>query len=464
MPFLNRSVRDYLDRQNYPKFQETLGDLEATLGVPIRALHLGQEARDRAGHTTWRGAARELQHYAEGTTEEDFHEKGITIFLSSWNDNNDDRPGGVAPGWQYGQFNIDDMVTAGRGRYETGGDPLPHDQQLEYYGYTTEQIAQMDCIGVEENGVHVVDLWDQGRCVYVSPALFVAANYGYIDWFKYITEPIQQATDPEALARAREAMAERARIAFTAMMEDRGDAAIEEARQKAAQYAIEAAELQEKLVNAHGNREQYARQLMFLLEQEGDLTEEMVTKEWEGITRNVNVERFTAGQNRAEDAFVQRENPWLKVFTKDLFLTNPNTGRKLALGKYEVTMNFGSNTLRIRNLTMPQHGGTGFDAARAREGVGQWDHPHVLNGKLCTAEFATAITQLLRDRKLAQMTNMMFSILGTVTLDDNWGQHNIRLWEEADTNLRAEKGWPAWTADETEHPMEAALREENNDG
>lgn len=460
MPFFNDEVRRAMNRQNLPAFQEAVTGLEEALAVPIRVVDLGSEGRDRATHATWRGAARELRHYAEGTTEDDFHAKGVTIFTHGWNNNTDDM-GDVTPQWRTMQMNLRDICTEGFGQYGPDGNALPLEMEREVFGFDAGEVEGLDCVPIVNSGVHYGDIWDEGRCIFIPPALYEAMVFGHIDWQQMLVEPITNAHDPELLEAARAAAVEKARLAFYAMMEDRGDAAIAEARERATQFAIEEAELREKLVNAAGNKEQYARQLAFLLDQEGDLTDEMVRIEWDGITRNVNVERFTAGKGVVEDQWGgNRQNPWLKVFTKDLFLTNPDNGRKLALGKYEITMNFGDNTVRFKNLTMPQHGGEAVNQRRANT---RWDHPHIQEGRLCEREYATAITQLLRDRKLAQMTNMLFAILGTVTLEDNWGRNNIRLWEQADTELRLAKGWPEWTADEEEHPMALELAAQAGD-
>ena len=454
MPFLNEGLRDYIGHRQLPTLENALTELETQRGAPVRMLELGNEGRDRAGHTRWQGGARQLTHYAEGTTEDDFAHKGITIFMRAWNNNGDDT-NGTEPEWFYRDFDLNALIAEPLGRYADGRENMTDNPNLEIYGYQATQIEGFDgATPIIVGGVEMGEVWDEGRCVYLNSGLYSLFGYGIPTWDKILVEPVVAAGDPELLAQIAQEQMERARNAFTLMMQDRGDTAITEARTRMAQFAIEAAEMQEKVVNALGNRDQYARQLAYLLDQEGDLTDEMVRQEWDGIANNAMIERFTAGHNEAEHDLTGRmtENPYLKVFTKQLWITNPENHRKMPLGKYEVTMNFGANTLRIRNLTMPQHGATAINQQR-------WDHPHVQNGRLCTAEYATAITTLLRDRKLAQMTNMMFSILNTVTLNDDWGRNNIRLWEAADDELRTEKGWPAWTPDETEHPMVLAEQE-----
>jgi hypothetical protein len=439
-----------LNEENADKLQEMLGDLEAARGAPVRMVDLSYEARRIDNHHVWRGHARELNHYAAGTTVEDFATKGISIFSRAWAqiDGNTDYVEWLSTEY----LAANDVIDQWQRRYETGRRNKPVTFPLEVYGRTREQTEAIEgATPVIWHDKPIGEIHENGRVMFLSLDYRNLITYGIIKWHEIINEPLLAAADPELLAQFAEQQRQKARQAFALMMKDRGNTAITEARKMMDQFALEAAEMQEKVVNALGNRDQYARQLTFLLEQEGDLTDEMVRQEWDGIENNVMIERFTAGEGTWTPHFAERQqpNPWLKVFTKDLWITNPDNGRKMPLGKYQVTMNFGENTLRIRNLTLRQTGG---DAFNYREGD-QWDHPHVKNEKLCTAEYATAITQLLRDRKLAQMTNMMFSILATVTLNDDWGRANIRLWEQADDELRRERGWPEWQDGETEHPM-----------
>ena len=442
MAYIDSSVTGNLDQSNIEALQAALDELEVLRGAPVRASGSNFRGRNISGHTSWRGIYRELEHYAPGTTTDDFREKGITIFFSSWAEWPDNVP---ELDWEcILEINPDQIIETWNRRYENGNRGKPESLTLEIYKRQDTEIDQNPDVVpfiFEPTGTYIGELHDDARCLCLGWEYRNLWGYGTINWKMLLTDPLAIYADPEAVERFNANVAERSRIAFKAMVQDRGNVAINEARKKMDEFAVTAAEAQEELVNAIANRDQYAHQLTYLLDRGDALTEEMIDREWNGIVNNVNVERFIAKNEGAQQI--------LKVFTKDLWLTNPDNGRKLPLGKYEVRLNFSDNNLRIKNLTLPQFGGGAWGA---REYV-RWDHPHVREGKLCTAEYATAITQLLRDRHLAQMTNMVFSILNTVTMEDDWGRNNILLWEAADDEMRREKGWPQWEDGETEHPM-----------
>lgn len=417
--------------------KELAESLESSLSAPVRMMWSGLEPVRVTGHSNWRGVSREPGHYSVDIEDDTFRTKGITFYIKAWREQGEMDPRPANLHWFYGQtVSTDGLFDSYRRDYAEGVEQV----SIEHYGYSAEQAdaagATVVPIDVSTNDEGVVPLpfaevYAEGRCIIIGSMIYNLAYFGRIN-MEALSEAILAQHDPDVLAELYEKMSEESRLTFIEMMEDRGEASITEARTKCAEYGKQLAIAQETVVRAKGNLDSYGKQLEYLIEQsENDtLTDELINSEWNGIVGNVNVENFRAVKNG--------NHAILKVNTKHLWLTRPDNDRKLPLGKFAISMDFGENELRIFNKTMRQE---------------QWDHPHVSDGVICAAEYQSAITQLLRERKLAQMTNMMFSILGTVTLEDMWGHSNIKLWERADDQLRLDHGWDAWSEGEEEHPL-----------
>jgi len=463
MPYFDERLSRNFSAVNVRAIEQAATELETARAAPVRVIAGTGDRFSIENHNHWRGYVRSERYYSVPIADHTFAESGITWYINAY-------PELYIPGheaeWTYATFAPDEVLEARNARGEE-----TESCELELLRFTDEAMDEflsahpevswqpIELDDINGNTARMGELFDNGRLIFAGFGVQNLNYWGIAKWKELFCDPAVLLGDPNLMREAAERQAEASRQAFIRMMEDRGDATITECRKARDNYAIEVAKAQEAIVIAEGNRNSYDRQLEYLLDQlDGDeLTDAMVNEEWEGITRNVNVDHFLAGENRAtaENVWGEREggrevpNPYLKVFTKHLWLTNPESGRKLPLGEFEVTMNFGTNQLRIKNLTR----------RGSREGL-NWDHPHVRESRLCSAEYTTAITTLLRDRKLANMTNMMFTILGTVTLNDPWGRNNIRIWEQMDDEERQSKGWSPWSADEDEHPLAILMQEE----
>lgn len=446
------------DRVNVPnnrrvEFEQHVQRLEDSFGAPVRVLQ-PEAKRTVEGHTrAWSGASALMEHYP-GYTEQERDEKGLTILFSSYNEAHMGRSRWLTlrvPVTQY-----DPPIERGEDLYwEIHRPEITADQVREKGG---EPLVFQS----EEYGEQLYGEMYEGRVMFVH----FAVNYVY-EWngnFKWdeTFDMFMQYADPAARAAAQERERQRNRELFTQIVVDQGNAAVLDLRQQGAELTREKGELQERLVNLDADHKQVGEQLHILLTRQAELTDDEVKREWDALERNTQVERFVLGrttQQRRETVAQRRQRQreerdglippaldanvgYLKLYTKMLYITNPDNGREMPLGKMELVLDFGSNTLRIFNLTHKQ------------ENV--WDHPHVNRGELCAADFRTTITQLLRQRKIAAMAAMVFNILRVITTEhDDWGRNNILTWEAVDDRWRQANGHPEWTADEEVHPLKA---------
>jgi hypothetical protein len=437
------------------KLSEVLGEMEAERNAPIRVIFGREGGRALNRIHSWNGESGNVEHYQPGTTSDDLRESGITIISHGYNDALN--PTGV----RYESISSGLLVDEWRRNYNANEYPTC---KFRVNGPDEGAIEGAGGIPLKLDDKLIGEIYDNGRALFTHFNFTQIDGYGLPNFEPLLLGPLREFASPEAIAAARQRNEERQRQVFARMMQERGDAALVNINQERDQVAGRLGTVQEEMVNLNATRDQLDAQLAYLLAQRGEMEAEAIDREWSAITRNVNVERFTIGQDQAEVyPRGMQANTWLKVYTKDLWFTNPENNRKMPLGKFEIKMNFGANTLEIHNITNQQQGNNNGGVFNANENT-KWDHPHVREGKLCTAEFATAITQQLRDRQLAGMTNMLFTILRTVTLEDNWGRNNVLLWEQADDRYREQNNWPAWTPDETEHPALADAQEETNNG
>jgi len=456
--FIAEHIRNNLNRVNFNHLKDAGEALEATIGAPVRFL-MPEGPRTVDGYTRrWTGNSSSMEHYP-GFTEEDRDDKGVTVLFSSYNEAHE----GTAR-WRY----LWVPATAWEPAYEAA--PFEWELYLpESMGpETIENMGGIPLNWHTEHGESTYGELHEGRVMFIAFAAGYPYNWGSWNWEQQF-QPIVDNASPEARAAAAERMAARNREQFVQIIRDQGNIAITELRQKGAAVTQQIGEHQERLVNLLADKEQLGNQLAQLLASEGELTQEEIDREWELIEQNVNIERVMLGktggvlprenrrqrENREQEEREGLRNPvtqqvgYMKLYTRMLYLQNPETQREMPLGKMEITLDFGTNTLRIKNLTHRMEN--------------RWDHPHVSEEGLCDADFRTTITELLRQRQVAPMANMVFNILRVVTLTDPWGHNNLPLWEEADNRWRRENGHPEWSPDEDIHPLKAAEAQAGED-
>jgi hypothetical protein len=179
-------------------------------------------------------------------------------------------------------------------------------------------------------------------------------------------------------------------------------------------------------------------QLDILLDQSGEMDSDSIMREWDAIVRHEKVDAFRIDRNhmRSDETGDIVDNPRIRISTKDLMIRNPRTDRIMPLGRFDIHLNFGAGNVRFHNRTLI---------------LGGHDHPHIRDGQLCAGDFATTLTTLLRQRRLAGLVNMVFQVLGVITPTDDWGRL-VLMWEEHDDDRRRQNGWAPWRQGEAEYP------------
>lgn len=88
----------------------------------------------------------------------------------------------------------------------------------------------------------------------------------------------------------------------------------------------------------------------------------------------------------------------LKFNTEGLiwFETEDIRIKDILLGKFKITLNINSGTIRILNLTRR---------------IDQYDHPHINNGVLCLGELANAISKLITEYKYIEVARLCKEVL-----------------------------------------------------
>lgn len=450
MPFIEPNIASQINARNLTDLQSAVHEFELTIGAPVRVLKPEASRTVTRMVDNWSGQSANMEYYPN-FTEQDRDEKGYTILMGSYNA--DVQGGHEGYRWCY----LDQRFYPNWNRNSTAAEI-----EVRLPEINPGLVEQADGIPLsadtERNGEPITttygELYDRIAFLIFTP--YQVTNWGAVDWSALLFDHIIENISPEAKAAADQRRAEVAREAFTRMMEDQGNMAIIELRKKADQISTRRGELEELLVNAKHDQQQIGTQLTYLLDSEGEMTAAEINAEWDAIARHAKVKSFTCGKAAVQSQQVEaprrrrrseegRETGsellggWLKIRTEPLFLIRPDTKRKVPLGEYEITMHFGANSLSIKNVTNAQS-------------EGHVDHPHVAGGRLCAADYGTTITELLRKRKLAGMTGMVFNILATLTMSDGTAVGRFRLFEEADDRVRRENGWPAWEDGEDEHP------------
>ncbi len=427
MSYIGGNIKEYLSRQNKDDLETAVNNLEQTAGVPIRFTMPGQTRRLSTALEPWTGATADMAHYP-GHTEEERDTEGITIYCQSHNADAFD-----SPLWRYQRYTLDSSYWL-NWTYDE-----PAVVEFEVPGAATaEAIEAAGGIPlVATDGEHpYAEIYENGRAVYFrfNPSNFT--NTARANWQTLLFDAIIENISPEARAEAQARRRAQVRETFQSLMIDQGNQEREQLRGRIDEMAVRVAEREETLVSERTRYNELNRQLAWFIENEGEMSEEQIQREWDALERHTKIEHFTLGQTG--------ENRWLKFTTEFLYLDHPVTGRKIPLGEYDVTLNFGRGYIRVNNKTQK---------------FGGWDHPHIEQGRICAGEFATTLTTLLQERKLAGLSNILFSIFGTLTMNDNVAVNNCSQFIAADDERRRQNNWPAWTEGEAEHPMVLAQQE-----
>ena len=438
MPYVADNIRNNLQRPARDSLAERASSLEQELQTPVRVMEVGDDRTVDRMMGTWTGASARMNNFP-GFTEQQRDEDGITIMFYTWNAELDNT--------YYMTRVTEDYWPETLNNEQRRPRVVNNEVELECFTATPEAIANAEGVPLfvnDEDGLNPYGALYGARVLFLGCSAHSIAQWGNPDWDKWLYDPIRVAQNPERRAEMDRARQAKQRQAFTALMRDQGNVAIESLREQLDTDYTEFAEAQETIVNLKASLDQRNRQLSIMLSEGTELTEDQIAAEWAKLENMENIRSFYLGSHHVEQGGVNTMGHFLKFDTEFLWLTHPESGRELPLGEFAVTLDFGLNSTRIHNKTY-----------RPRN---TWDHPHVKEGRLCVAEYGPTITTLLRQRKLASMVNMMFRVLSTVTLEDAWGANNLPMWVEYDNGQRETKGWPVWTSDETVHPM---LAQEN---
>lgn len=426
--------------------REAMQRLEDDVGAPVRILQPEDGREVQRNLSSWQGIAGEMGHYP-GYTEEDRDERGITILSYAWNANL------TGNEWRHIQAPLDLIGDNWRPRADQTEPP-----SFEVYGSTAPQIESSGGIPMlfDDNPESCWGAFYEQRLLYIHIYVGYIDRWGTPNWDHWFMDMIRESIDPEFRIQVEQRRQERQQSVFQQMMQEHGDHAIQELRERSAELGSTIGSCEQRLANDRSQFQTVGRQLDILLSDEDTMTDTQIGREWDALMRHTKVKTITFGEDRQEDPETGEvvDNPYMRVDSEDLWFTVPEVpdgrepyqggvwdhiGRHMPLGQFTITLNFGSGTTFIRNNTH-------------RMG-NRWDHPHVSEGQLCTGEFGRTITQMLQRRQLAPMLNMIFQILSVTTLTDEWGGRNILLWVEHDEELRREHDWPAWQADEEQHPL-----------
>jgi hypothetical protein len=110
-----------------------------------------------------------------------------------------------------------------------------------------------------------------------------------------------------------------------------------------------------------------------------------------------------------------------KVRTEPIELTHPDTGESTIVGEFNVTFNFTTGVVAANNLTNRR---------------GQLDHPHIHDGRFCLGEVENTVRNLMRERKVSAVTNLVLSTLSHVNPEDDWGR-TVYQWFDHEANAVA---------------------------
>lgn len=430
-----------------------VNEFEQEAAAPVRVLKPNAGRTATRSLSNWLGDSSRMNQYP-GFMEEDCETKGITILTSSYNSEAHVSP----PNYNY--LHLPNDVFA---NYVADTEVEVHTPNMTTGHIEAAGGISLWCVYNDVTYVYG-EIYENGRVSFLPMSFESCFVYGDLDFSALLFNAILDNASDEARAAALIRRESIQREIFTRMMEDQGNIIITDLRNKIAETSSTIGETEVQLTNARFDANQMGQQLAHLIEDQGTLSTEEINEEWDAIQKHTSVKSFFLGKSsndqegetarqcrrreeRGESVDRTSElGAYLQLRTELLWIEHPETGRKIPLGEFEISMKFGNNVLSIKNLSNSQ---------------GRWDHPHVESNMLCAADYGSTITTLLRERKLSSLTGIVFSILKTLTMTDITAVNNMKLWEEDDDRKRRENDWPAWSSTEVEHPL--LLEEADND-
>jgi len=233
-----------------------------------------------------------------------------------------------------------------------------------------------------------------------SPNAFRRSTRGWVDWSEVLRNFISQTEgiDTEAwraLAQERREaaiMAAFERVAvhqcshiiensLNAMSQAQATVTRREDELQAARSAFERATLEHKVARANTMTEEDALEKLKLT--------------FENLKQHPDIDEIRATDSR------------LTVLTNELQLTDPASGDSCVLGKCEIRVPLVlGNAIVVRNLTNKQ---------------GQWDHPHVQEGRPCFGDMSRTFQDMIQKLDIGPLVTMMIVLLKSFNPDDSWG-------------------------------------------
>ena len=432
MAYIQDNIAGQINRHMMANFRETLDSFEQAVAGPIRVLGpmQGQQGRSLSFCSSpWRAGSQPTSptHHPNWTAE-DIAERGFTIlfgdFVREFGRNVDVDTVYVEDEW-YTQSNRDL-----ENRYLYDVPDLRGRQNDAWRDYVREHGEPAMRLSTGYGGAgEVATMMLVDRTLFISFPLNGIYQYArrdradndngtftyHMNW-EYAQQFVIEAMDPEARERAAEARRERDRLWFHEALRDRGNVVIRTLRHEIEDSTLRLIEAQRTVSEETTTLTQRQQYLDTLLDQgEDEITQERADGELQAILDHAKVERIEVRNiNTTDPATGQRtRTQCLDVWTVPLDITVPSSGETVYLGKFKITFDFGRSRVTVHNLDNAQDDG---------RGNGRIDHPHVRNGDLCAAEYASTITTLLRRREPASAVNMLIHILGQVTERDDWGR------------------------------------------
>lgn len=226
-----------------------------------------------------------------------------------------------------------------------------------------------------------------------------------LDWGKIIGDPVRivgAADFAEEMAASRRARDEQA---FAAYMMSNRSTALTQARARltsAEQYITQ-------------YTDELARQMTVARTTGLEITgieARLAGQEDEGAWR----QKWGAIVNHAKATEVRLVDGLMTITTQDLFMTHPRNGETRWLGRFDITINPNSGTVRLTNLDNPKGGR---------------DHPHVPQSSPCWGNAASMVSTLMSQGELYALLDLCIMFLETFNLADDWGAY-AAYWFDVD--------------------------------
>lgn len=267
--------------------------------------------------------------------------------------------------------------------------------------------------GYEQGGVNTAQGCPVGEYRLREAALFIplytlaqahSRSRGEVTLVPLFEGMMEHILDPEYFADIEARQREEARQAFADLARERHDGALNELEAQIRGNVEMVTDYRRRMTDTERVLVQQRAQIdAILADAEAPRTQDELLEEWEVIMRNVHV------------TDINMRGRTLIVTTDGLYLphpTNPDTIEPALLGEYEIALDFGTNTVKVKNLTNAQ---------------GRYDHPHVHGGSFCAGSWGGTVEQLLSQRQCAAAVNFLVEVLQTCNHRDDWGR-SYRYW------------------------------------